>query len=338
MTNHIMIQHALVGQQYTFLRSFCEAHQFPTATPSAEEVVTSWDREFTTFRLELEGSLQTLAKGRAVQMPMETPVEEKAKAFAFRGKVPFPRRTSSGTNVTQVTGLNRAGVATRTGRDEAVVEEDAVAPPRPPRPGNKPRISSFGSFASQDQTPLQTPLYEETPPTKPPRPTIPFSSKPRSGSSASISSYGRSPATPTVNSPGGFGMIREDNHSRTDSRESLRSTSSTPFMTPVGSVGGASSAGGDYFTRHRAPSTTSVASSITSKKKPPPPPPAKRIPSSQPSYCTALYDFAGQGEADLSFAEGDQIRIVKKSESTDDWWLGELKGVTGAFPANYVKV
>jgi len=329
-----MIQHALVGQQYTILRSFCETHQFPTATPSAEEVVATWDREFTTFRLELEGTLQTLAQGRAVQMPMETPVEEKAKGFAFRGigvpKVPFPRRTSSGTNVTQVTGLNRAGTPPRTGREEAaVVEGDETPPPRPARPSNKPRISSFGSFAGQDQTPL----YEEAAPAKPPRPAV----KPRSGSSVSISSYGRSPATPTqLNSPGGFGAIREDHHMRNDSRDSLRSTSSTPFMTPVSSVGGA---GGDYFTRHRAPSTASIASSITGKKKPPPPPPAKRIPSSQTfTYCTALYDFAGPGETDLSFSEGDQIRIVKKSESTDDWWLGELKGVSGSFPANYVRL
>lgn len=329
MTNQIMIQHALVGQQYTILRSFCENHQFPTATPSAEEVVATWDREFTTFRWELEGTLQTLAQGKAVQMPMETPVEEKAKGFAFRGKVPFPRRTSSGNSVTQLTGLNRAGVAPRTGREEDVVEGAETPPPKPARPSNKPRISSFGSFAGQDQNPL----HEETPPTKPPRPVV----KPRSGSSASISSYGRSPATPMqVHSPGGFGAIREDHHIRSDSRESPRSTSSTPFMTPVGSVGGA---GGDYFTRHRAPSTASIASSITGKKKPPPPPPAKRTPSSQLfTYCTALYDFAGQGETDLSFSEGDQIRIIKKSESTDDWWLGELKGVSGSFPANYVKL
>jgi hypothetical protein len=95
----------------------------------------------------------------------------------------------------------------------------------------------------------------------------------------------------------------------------------------------------DYFTRDRQPSTTSLASisalssSIAQKKKPPPPPP--RIPSSQIVFVTALYDFAGQGEGDLVFREGDRIKVLKKTESTDDWWQGELRGVKGSFPANY---
>lgn len=52
---------------------------------------------------------------------------------------------------------------------------------------------------------------------------------------------------------------------------------------------------------------------------------------------TALYDFGGQSEGDLAFREGDRIRVVKKTESTDDWWDGELRGVKGSFPANYVE-
>lgn len=93
----------------------------------------------------------------------------------------------------------------------------------------------------------------------------------------------------------------------------------------------------DYFSRDRQPSSSSTPlsalSTITSKKKPPPPPP--RIPSQQHVFVTALYDFDGQGDGDLIFKEGDRIRIVKKTESTDDWWQGELRGVRGAFPANY---
>ena len=89
----------------------------------------------------------------------------------------------------------------------------------------------------------------------------------------------------------------------------------------------------DYFTRDRLPSTAS-ASPIAAKKKPPPPPP-KRLPSNQGIWVTARYDFAGQGQGDLVFKEGDKIRVTKKTESTDDWWQGELKGVKGSFPANY---
>ncbi|EXJ79648.1 hypothetical protein A1O3_07927 [Capronia epimyces CBS 606.96] len=94
----------------------------------------------------------------------------------------------------------------------------------------------------------------------------------------------------------------------------------------------------DYFSRDRQPSTASAVSTATAalvaqKKRPPPPPP--RQPSQQALFVTALYDFQGQGEGDLVFREGDRIKVLKKTESTDDWWQGELRGVKGAFPANY---
>ncbi|GKT71707.1 SH3 domain signaling protein [Colletotrichum tofieldiae] len=71
------------------------------------------------------------------------------------------------------------------------------------------------------------------------------------------------------------------------------------------------------------------------KKKPPPPPPAKRSKAPE-EYVVAQYDFSG-GDGDLSFREGDKIRIVKKTETEQDWWIGELGGVKGSFPANYCK-
>lgn len=72
---------------------------------------------------------------------------------------------------------------------------------------------------------------------------------------------------------------------------------------------------------------------VIGKKKPPPPPPA----ASRPVFVTALYDFDGQGNGDLSFREGDRIRVMRKTNSTDDWWEGELRGQKGPFPANYVE-
>jgi hypothetical protein len=50
-----------------------------------------------------------------------------------------------------------------------------------------------------------------------------------------------------------------------------------------------------------------------------------------------MYDFEGQGEGDLSFREGERIRVTKKTSSSHDWWEGELRGMTGSFPANYCK-
>lgn len=98
----------------------------------------------------------------------------------------------------------------------------------------------------------------------------------------------------------------------------------------------------DYFSYERHGSTASstpnqsdvMMNIAAKKKKPPPPPPAKRRPA---MTVTALYDFDGQGPDDLVFREGDQIRVVRRTNSTDDWWEGELRGRLGAFPANYVE-
>lgn len=79
-----------------------------------------------------------------------------------------------------------------------------------------------------------------------------------------------------------------------------------------------------------------LASLAGQKKRPPPPPPAKP-PRPTTTFVTAMYDFGGQGPDDLAFREGDRIKLVRKTESTDDWWEGELGGVQGYFPANYVE-
>ncbi|KAK2067400.1 hypothetical protein P8C59_001147 [Phyllachora maydis] len=66
------------------------------------------------------------------------------------------------------------------------------------------------------------------------------------------------------------------------------------------------------------------------KKKPPPPPP-KRKPSMRPEeWVVALYSFSGEGEGDLSFREGDRIRIVKKTETDQDCEKGIMSQQPGA--------
>jgi hypothetical protein len=108
------------------------------------------------------------------------------------------------------------------------------------------------------------------------------------------------------------------------------------FHSPAGPTGG-------YFSRGRQPTNISSALppggfSVAGKKKPPPPPP-KRIQSGNPDiWVTAMYGFAGQETGDLSFSEGDRIKVIKKTDSKDDWWDGELKGHRGKFPANYCEM
>jgi len=105
-----------------------------------------------------------------------------------------------------------------------------------------------------------------------------------------------------------------------------------------------SNGGSDYFKMHPTASNGSTPSAYPSspnpaagKKKPPPPPPKKKIGSFQGEYVTAMYDFDSHTAGDLSFREGDRIRVVKKTESSQDWWEGEVNGKQGSFPANYCK-
>ncbi|XP_014470507.1 PREDICTED: intersectin-1 isoform X2 [Dinoponera quadriceps] len=48
----------------------------------------------------------------------------------------------------------------------------------------------------------------------------------------------------------------------------------------------------------------------------------------------ALYPYQAQNEDELSFEKGDVISVLGKEETA--WWRGELNGVSGVFPSNYV--
>lgn len=61
-------------------------------------------------------------------------------------------------------------------------------------------------------------------------------------------------------------------------------------------------------------------------------------PKGNSNQAIALYTFKGEQAGDLPFKKGDVIDILKKSESTDDWWTGRNNGASGIFPANYVEL
>lgn len=56
-------------------------------------------------------------------------------------------------------------------------------------------------------------------------------------------------------------------------------------------------------------------------------------------YCCALYDYEGDGEEELTFEEGQVIRIISKCahEVDDGWWKGEIEGREGNFPSLVVE-
>ncbi|KAI4872242.1 hypothetical protein NFI96_034391, partial [Prochilodus magdalenae] len=51
---------------------------------------------------------------------------------------------------------------------------------------------------------------------------------------------------------------------------------------------------------------------------------------------TAMHPYTAQQPGDLSFAVGDRITVLTKTDSQYDWWEGELRGQVGIFPANFV--
>ncbi|XP_076169428.1 protein nervous wreck-like isoform X1 [Ptiloglossa arizonensis] len=56
-------------------------------------------------------------------------------------------------------------------------------------------------------------------------------------------------------------------------------------------------------------------------------------------YCLALYDYEATCDEELSFFEGDIIKVLKKKphDVDDGWWEGELRGQRGLFPSLIVE-
>lgn len=50
----------------------------------------------------------------------------------------------------------------------------------------------------------------------------------------------------------------------------------------------------------------------------------------------ALYDYTAASSDEMSFTKGQVISVL--DNNGPDWWKGELNGVTGLFPTNYVKM
>ncbi|KAK4521176.1 phosphatidylethanolamine N-methyltransferase [Mucor velutinosus] len=53
-------------------------------------------------------------------------------------------------------------------------------------------------------------------------------------------------------------------------------------------------------------------------------------------YVLAQWDYTAEGNFELSFKEGDKIKLLEKHN--DDWWEGELNDEIGFFPANRTRM
>ncbi|WPH03055.1 Hypothetical protein R9X50_00592900 [Acrodontium crateriforme] len=329
LARQVMLQTTLVGQLYTVLSAYNKRNGLPGPEVTDNEIIAAWDREFTGFRKELEGGISTIANGKAVRLAMTLPPEKDKSTLTGLGirKKVMNLKTSAGPNIPPK--VPSMGATDRHNSHHQIenlaYDEEEQAPPKPPRPAapSSPMHSSYGS------------------------PMVPTSSKPRIPSVAHSpvpGAYDQHPASLTPNfpqSPPSYDQVGSSPPSRYQ-------TPSNGAPSPMGLLSAVNNGGGnnDYFlgAARRTSNASTIASTYSSgvasaaaKKKPPPPIPVKRIPSATVPYVTALYDFEGQNPGDLVFREGDRIRVVTRTESTDDWWEGELRGKIGVFPANYVK-
>ncbi|GAB5586726.1 hypothetical protein Unana1_01626 [Umbelopsis nana] len=53
-------------------------------------------------------------------------------------------------------------------------------------------------------------------------------------------------------------------------------------------------------------------------------------------YLVAVWDYVAEGEYELSFKQGDKIKLLERHN--DDWWEGELDDQIGFFPANRTRL
>ncbi|KAH6625197.1 hypothetical protein C7974DRAFT_413730 [Boeremia exigua] len=116
-------------------------------------------------------------------------------------------------------------------------------------------------------------------------------------------------------------------------RASISEEAPPPPYTP-----GASGVVGDL--KSPTLSQGSWGSAAKAKGAPPPPKPKPSRLSGMPAAetCTALYDFEAQSEGDLSFLAGDIVEIITRTQNENEWWTGKVRGKSGQFPGNYVKL
>ncbi|KAJ5113862.1 hypothetical protein N7456_002396 [Penicillium angulare] len=302
----IEIQNRMLAHYYTVLHTYCEEEGFPSPPPPMDHVVQDWEIAHKPNQDELE-SLTLLAHGKAIRQYDQNQNSQQAGK-----RPPFTGRS-----------LTNLSINSRTSTGTSASRSKSPAPP--PNLLNKPKPCGFE--ASRPVSPSSSIMT--------PTPSVSVLS---AASSTSTAPYGSDYFTPAVvqPEPGPVNFRRRD-------------TSPMPSpgpMKPAKPAGIQFSPAGPKIDHHqtfvgRTPAAVDpLASLAAQKKRPPPPPPAKPAKPPRPTttFVTAMYDFGGQGPDDLSFREGDRIKLVKKTGSTDDWWEGELGGVQGYFPANYVEM
>jgi SH3 domain-containing kinase-binding protein 1 len=64
----------------------------------------------------------------------------------------------------------------------------------------------------------------------------------------------------------------------------------------------------------------------------------KELASSGADLCEVVFPYQGLNKDELTLRVGQVVTIINKDVEDAGWWKGELDGVVGVFPENFVKV
>jgi amphiphysin len=312
----VQVQHTLLQHSYSQLYHYANEHGF--TDPDGDVAVAEWEELFMPVKAQVESELRLIAKGKTVLLPMNAiydnsilskmPAMPSVRNPLAKGKPPPPPPPPEALNGSSPPpprgrensqpGLGRpksmASISSRYSRTD-------TSPP-PPVPQTRPTIGSVRavsasySASERDESP--------PPPLPGPRPTsngLLTAERPRIGSYGS--SYGGTGSvTPTP-----LAGLRPT---------ALTGAGSARSPSPNASRIGRSLAPSAPSVGARSPSPA-MAALVVGKKKPPPPPPKKKFAGPKEVWVRALFTFDGQDRGDLSFEEGERIKVLKKTESTD---------------------
>ncbi|BFZ63847.1 hypothetical protein YB2330_004984 [Saitoella coloradoensis] len=201
----------------------------------------------------------------------------------------------------------------------------------PPPPGNPPKGRTGSLFGEQGEARPEIPAKPSLGP-KPSLPSKPTLARPPSYASVEDEKGGLGVAAITA----GMGKLGPTIGTSPTSRRVSNGSLSPPTLKPKPSLSPKPS----YTTTTTSPSPSAASGGSSPKPRPPPPPPPFKRAISNEIWVTALYDYSAQQTGDLSFREGDRVRVTKRGEE-GGWWEGSVEGGeggVGSFPSTYVKV
>lgn len=334
----------ILGRSYTLLVQYAQE----TGYEQSDMLVEQWEEAFEPIKRQVEENIIMIKSGKAARMPMSQLVAPKSilplPGKFKRGAPPPPPSQPPSSHTGKPSG--RASSAS----GDTVTERGTVGPSGRPGLGSRASTSNLSSRYARDESP-PPPL----PGNKPPPP--PESVRPqKSFSNLSVYEGSTRPQASRVVSTGHLavepGQGGKPDWTRlrptsSSSRHSAKSeshateSSMTSFEDARSQIGSSkpppyhvsnaiqSSVTAELNSRqnlrpmsghsaHSVISSASTMSAIAAKKKPPPPPlkpKPKQLDNSV--YVTALYTFQGQAAGDLSFKEGDKIKVTKKTNSVN---------------------